>query len=129
MYNNITSPVNINSSYAPPTNRYEFHLSIIDFENNIKSIKKIESKPHSKLIKFNDKIKFTDIKQFKIMISHEMDSSSLDYSLEGTLDNNKTTYIQQNNNIFIEFTNNTNGYSLCSCSLTINNIFVSPPNY
>ena len=29
----------------------------------------------------------------------------------------------------IVVTNNNNGYSLCSCSLTTNNIFVSPPNY
>jgi len=101
----------------------------MDSKKSVKSIKKIESKPHSKLIKFSDKIKFTDIEFFNMTVSHEIDNSSLDYSLEGKVDNNKTTYIQQNNNIFIEFTNNTNGYALCSCSLTINNIFVSPPNY
>jgi len=129
IYNTITSPININNGYAHPINKYRFFLYIYDTNNNEICIKKIESKPHAKLIKFSDKIKFSEINNFKVIISHEMDSNMLDYTLEDVININQTTSIHQNDNIFIEFTNNNNGYSLCSCSLTTNNIFVSPPNY
>lgn len=130
-YNTIspTSPINIKNDYAHPINKYIFYLYIYDSNKNEKHIKKIELKPHSKLIKFSDKIKFSDITNFKVIISHEMDNNALDYSLEDNINTKQTTSIHHNNNIFIEFTNNNNGYSLCSCSLTTNNIFVSPPNY
>jgi len=124
MYNNATPPMNINNSYAQPANKYIFELYIYDINNNEKYIKKIESKPHSKLIKFSDKIKFNEMTNFKVIVSHDMD-----YKLEGIVNNKQTTSIHQNEHVFIEFTNNNNGYSLCSCSLTTNNIFASPPNY
>jgi hypothetical protein len=128
---NTSIPINIknNNGYSQPTNKYIFYLYIYDSKKNEKCIKKIELKPYSKLIKFNDRIKFADINSFKVIISQEIENNILDYNLEGNINTTQTTYIQQNENIFIEFTNNTNGFSLCSCSLTTNNIFVSPPNY
>ena len=64
MYNNATPPMNINNNYAQPANKYIFELYIYDINNNEKYIKKIESKSHSKLIKFSDKIKFNEMTNF-----------------------------------------------------------------
>ena len=129
MYNNITETININNGYSQPTNKYIFELFIYDDKQNETHIKKKELKPHSKIINFNDKIKFDDIHSFKIYITHELDGNTLDYSLEDDIKIGQTTSIHHNDYIFIEFTNNTNGYSLCSCALKIHNIFMSPPNY
>jgi len=125
-----TSPINIqnnknNNGYEQPINKYIFELYI----NDSNCIKKVETKPHSKLIKFNDKIKFTDILMFKINISQTSNDNIIDYHLDGTINHEQITFTKYNDNIFIEFTKNNNGFALCSCSLKNNNIFISPPNY
>ena len=106
MYNNITESININNGYSQPTNKYIFELFIYDDKQNETHIKKKELKPHSKLIKFNDKIKFDDLHSFKIYITQELDGNTLDYSLEDNIKICQTTSIHHNEYIFIEFTNN-----------------------
>lgn len=116
-----------NYGYDQPTNKYIFELYIND--SNEKCIKKIETKSHSKLIKFNEKFRYIDINTFKINISQVSNNNVIDYNLEGHINHELITCTKSNDNIFIEFTKNNNGFTLCSCSLKNNNIFLSPPNY
>jgi hypothetical protein len=110
--------------------QYIFLLTINS--NNLNLIfKNIEFNKYSHLIKLNNNIKLKDIISYKIQISIISNNIINDFELEGDIDHNSNYSTHKNDNIFIEFTQNDNGYALCSCfytGLDYNRLFVSPPN-
>ena len=51
--------------------------------------------------------------------------------MQGNIIHDQSFYTQKNDNLFIEFSQNSNGFVICNCSfvgLDFNRICVSPPN-
>ena len=51
--------------------------------------------------------------------------------MDGNLNHDNTSYIQKDDNLFIEFSQNSLGFTVCNCSfigMDFNKICVSPPN-
>ena len=111
--------------------QYIFSLSING--NKIKNInfKNIEDTKYSHLIKIDDQIKLDDIESYKVSVKILANNITSYYELEGNIIHNQSSSTQNNNNLYIEFTQNENGYAICSCfytGLDYNKLFVSPPN-
>ena len=123
-----TSPSSIcyslsNSSFD---NMYYFKLII-----NVNGIDRIfsnnEFKKYSNLIKNSHKIKFEEINNYKIVVN----SSENIFELDGKINHLNTYYVNNNNNLFIEFTQDSNGYVICNCyfiNSDLNQLCISPPN-
>jgi hypothetical protein len=108
-------------------NQYIFSLKI----NDNLTFKNIEHNKYSHLIKLDNNIILKNIKNYKVQMSIVSNNTINDYELEGEIEHNGKCFIHKNNNIFIEFTQNDNGYALCTCfytGLDYNKLFVSPPN-
>jgi len=119
---------------APPknTNNNIYELVIFNENKEIKYFKKIINNKYCKLIDFSDKILFSDIKKFTISITTTPYHDNNSLFMEGNVDHKLDSYTKNNSYIYIEFTQNSLGYTICNCYkiLTDNNkIFVSPPNY
>ena len=111
--------------------QYIFLLSI--HGNNINNIifKKIEDTKYSHIIKLDDKIKLNDIESYKVSVTVITDHISCDFELEGEIVHQQTSSMDRNSNLYIEFSQNENGYAICTCfytGLDYNKLFVSPPN-
>jgi len=121
-------------SFSDPNNqiiKYLFELRITLISDDKKVFRNLESNIHSNLIFLKHKIKFTDIKDFDIIVSKLPFDCSFNYELNGSINQDNTSYSQKNENIYIEFSQNSNGYTICNCSFVGNNfsnIYVSPPN-
>ena len=84
---------------------------------------------HCKLINTKDQIKFDEIKTFRINVRKIPEE--MNYQMEGKIIQDQSFYIQQNENLFIEFSQNSNGYTICNCSFVGFDSFKicsSPPN-
>ena len=128
----LSIPIKYNFSDYNIINQYIFSLVING--NNIPenlTFKNIEQNKYSHLIKLGNNIKLKDIKNYKVKISVISNNIINEYELEDDIEHNRKCSIHKNNNIFIEFTQNDNGITLCSCfyiGLDYNRLFVSPPN-
>jgi hypothetical protein len=138
-----TQPVNITNNkiknnYSHPIGpSYLFELYIsnkdprqsLSSSDDIKHFERVFQKEMSKswcqLIKPSDRITINDIKYYRITVTRINDCDIITTS-EGTIDIGRS-YTTTNNNIFIEFTNNSNKYITCSCFYINNNSIVSPP--
>ena len=105
---------------------YYFKLII-----NVNGINRIfsnnECKKYSNLIKNSHKIKFEEINNFKIVVN----SNENTFELDGSINHLNTYYVNNNNNLFIEFTQDSNGYVICNCyfiNSDLNQFCISPPN-
>jgi hypothetical protein len=125
--NILISPKNIN------VNQSDFYRDNKSTDDKIKTkyFRNLEELKYSHLIKLNHKIKLDDITNYKASVTiirpEENDSS---FELEGVINHNQSSSTQSNNNLYIEFTQNDNGYAICSCFYTgmdYNKIFASPP--
>lgn len=110
---------------------YLFELIINSQIIGKKYFKNLEKTKYSHLIKLNHKIKLSDIKSYKAYVSVLPSECSSICEIEGDINQNESSSTQRSKNLYIEFTKNDMGYTMCSCFYTDNDqykIFVSPPN-
>ena len=113
------------------TSRYLFELVINGQYIGKKYFRNLEESKYSHLIKLNHRIQLAEINSYKASVSIYPADLPMTYELEGQINKDQSSSTQRGNNIYIEFTKNDMGYTLCSCfytGLDHNKIFVSPPN-
>jgi hypothetical protein len=133
----ITKPVNIRyarnyygfSDSSHNINKYLFELIIKGKTIGIIYFKNIEDTKYSHLIKLIDNIKLSDIDSYvaTITIANE---EHINYELEGIINQTESNSTQRSHHMYIEFTKNDIGNTLCSCFYTgadHHKIFASPP--
>jgi GH43 family beta-xylosidase len=125
--NSLSNYYSSNNSFD---NIYCFNLKIITNKNNYINEKQFScynTKKYANLIKTSHKIEFDNIKAFEVTLSYGDNS----FSLKGDINNTLSSYIEKNDNLFIGFSQDSFGNTICSCYLlnkNINNLCISPPN-
>lgn len=111
--------------------KYLFELIINYDSNNKKIFRKIESDKHCDLIEQEDNIKYNEIKNFKLSISKLPADNTFNYETEGLINQEQSYYNKSENEIYIEFSQNSSGTTFCRSSfigIDFTKICVSPPN-
>ena len=137
--NNKTQPIPINyarnnygySDFNNNTNKYLFQLFIYGKNIGKKYFRNLEDNKYSHLIDLYHKINLADIEFYKVSVSTFPSELPTIYNLNGKINQNESSSTQRNDNLYIEFTQNDNGFTICSCfyiGMDHNKIFVSPPN-
>ena len=135
--NDYSNKIKYSKSYhafSDPYNQiqnYLFELNIIMNDNEKKSFIKLESDKHSNLIFIKDQIKYNNIKTFKIYVKKIPDEYPLNYEMQGNIIQDQSFYTQKNEDLFIEFSQNSSGTTFCRSSfigIDFTKICVSPPN-
>jgi hypothetical protein len=113
------------------TSNYLFELIINGQTIGKKYFRNLEKSKYSHLIKLNHKIKLSEINSYKVSVSIYPTNLPIIYELEGQINKEQSNSTHHSNNLYIEFTKNDMGFTLCSCfykGLDHNKIFVTPPN-
>jgi hypothetical protein len=111
--------------------QYIFSLTINSKNINNIIFKNIENNKYSHLIKLDNQIKLSDIEFYKVSVKVLSSNIIFDFELEGKILHTQSSSTERNSDLYIEFTQNENGYALCTCfytGLDYNKLFVSPPN-
>jgi hypothetical protein len=111
--------------------KYFFDLTINPNSNNKKIFIKLENGKHTELIEVNDRIKYSDIKDFKLLVTKFPYDTTFNYELKGTINQEQSSYIQRENEIYIEFSQNSAGLTFCRSSFIgfdFSKMCISPPN-
>lgn len=122
----LTEAIEYNLSHNLYGNLYLFNLKIITTDGE-KIFKYNETTQHSNLIKSSDKILYSDLKKYEVTINY---NDNL-YHLTDSIYQNSSFYTGQNNNMFIDFSQDDLGYTICTCyyiTKDINTLCISPPN-
>lgn len=110
---------------------YLFNLKITLKDGSNKNFIKIEKKKYSDLIELEDNINYGDITKYSIEISKiPFDEKKL-FKIEEKFNNMTNSYNKRTEDIYIEFTKNSNNKVLCRCyfiGVDFDSIFISPPN-
>lgn len=107
-------------------NIYLYDLKIIT-KNGEKRFSYTESKKYVNLIQLNDKLYYNDLEEYELIVNYK----DTYYSLFGKINNNLSYNTNNNNNLFIEFSHDNSGYTICTCyflNKDINILCISPPN-
>jgi hypothetical protein len=121
-------------SYSNPNNeiqKYLFELIITLNKFEKKTFRNLENSKHSNLININDQIMFSNIDSFRIIVSKLPSEDSIIYQLDGKINQLHSVHSQKDDNIYIEFSQNSNGYVMCNCSFVgfeFSKYCISPPN-
>jgi hypothetical protein len=147
--NPIVIPYEKNTyGYSNPSRnkpQYSFELKVEGHIFGTKYFKKIEEYKYTELINFDHKIKLSELDTYEltlILIDFNSCQENIQqiqpiqpietvFKLTGNISKDTTHSTQHNNNLYIEFTKNSAGYTLCTCfytRLANNKIFISPPN-
>lgn len=106
-----------------------FYFKLIIKVNNIDTIFINSGKEKfSNLIRFSNQIKYDQINSFEIQIKF-FDNT---YLLNDNISNQSSCFSKQENNIFIEFSQDTNGFTNCICYFIeddLTTLCISPPNW
>lgn len=97
---------------------YEFILKIELKDGKEKLFKKIQSNAYAKLILFDDLLNFKDIEGYKLSLKIKSNIEE-EFELIDKLEE-VSFYSNNNNNLFIEFSQNNLGYVLCNCHYITN---------
>lgn len=136
--NNRTQPLTIRYSKSmygfsdsnSNSNRYLFELMINGCFGS-QYFKNIEENKYSYLIRLNHMIKLSDITSYKASLSiFPSDEEDMNFELEGIINQDESSSTQRSENMYIEFTQNDMGNTMCCCFYTgadRNKIFASPP--
>ena len=141
MTDSRSSPINIPKKYTkskysfnvPPSDSSTFFFELeIEFNDNKKKMfRKIEDKKYSNLILLEDNIEYSKLKKFNISITKIPSHDTKKYYMEDTFNKKSNYYSNKNNDIYIEFSKNSVGLTLCNCyyaGIDFTETFVSPPN-
>lgn len=121
-------------SFSDPYNQiqnYLFELNIIMNDNETKKFIKLESEKRCNLIIVKDQIEFKNIKTFKIIVKKVPGDYLFTYQMSDNIIHEQSYYVQKDDNLFIEFSQNSNGYAMCNCTFIGYDswrISASPPN-
>ena len=63
---------------------------------------------------------FIDLDKFKVTVTKITNENISNFNLSGKIDHTKSSFSDSNSNIFIEFSKNDMGYTLCNCILLNN---------
>ena len=101
---------------------------VIKINNNDTNFIYSGKQKFSNLIKFSNQIKYDQINNFEIQINFFNNT----YLLNDNISDQSSSFSKQENNIFIEFSQDTNGFTNCICyfiedDLTM--LCISPPNW
>ena len=135
---NITSSTPIliptlpkNTSYRLTNDSFDklycFDLTIITKNNICKSFSCYNTKEYANLIKTYHKIEFDNLDKYEINVIY----GDISFKLKGQINNNMSSYIDKNDNLFIEFSQDAFGHTVCTCYFlkkNINCLCISPPN-
>ncbi len=126
----IPSPTKI-SSYTLSNDSFDklycFDLKIITRNNNCESFSCYNTKEYANLIKTSHKLEFNNLDKYEINVIHGDNS----FKLKGEINNNMSSYVDKNDNLFIEFSQDAFGHTDCTCYFLKKNIdflCISPPN-
>lgn len=106
---------------------YHFNLKIINNNNNEQIFSSCNNKEYANLIKPSYNIEFNNLKQYEINVFHQEQF----FILKGEINNDLSTFVDKNENIFIEFSQDCFGNTECTCYFLNKNIdilCISPPN-
>ena len=84
-------------------------------------------KKFSNIIKYSNQIKYDQINNFEIQIKFFNNT----YFLNDNISNQSSFFSKQENNIFIEFSQDSNGFTNCICYFIeddLSTLCISPPN-
>jgi hypothetical protein len=84
-------------------------------------------KNFSNIIKYSKQIKYDQINNFEIQINYFGNT----YFLNDIITNQSSSFVKQENNIFIEFSQDSNGFTNCICYFIeddLSTLCISPPN-
>jgi len=119
---------NYNLSNDSFDNLYCFDLKITTKNNQEKkTFLCYNTKEYANLIKTSHKIEFDNLDKYEINVNH----GDISYKLKGEINNNMSSYVDKNDNIFIEFSQDAFGHTDCTCYFLKKNIdclCISPPN-
>lgn len=121
-------------SFSDPNNqiqKYLFELVIILNSGEKKIFRNLENDKYSNLIFFKHQIKFSYIKNFTICVSKLPFDMSFNYELEGDINHEQSSYSKKNDDIYIEFSQNSNGFTICNSTfvgMDFSKAYISPPN-
>jgi len=126
----------INSQYTYPNsnNGYTHFMYSLTINENLPKhqiFTKVEKHKHCILIDEFDKINYNDIKTFHLHISTFPINFNYIYELSGIINHEQSSYNQQENGVYIEFSQNSSGNIFCRSSfidVDFNKICISPPN-
>jgi hypothetical protein len=140
MSDSKTSPINIPKKYTkskfsfnePPSDssHYFFELDI-DVNGIKKKFKKIEDKKYTNFIDIKDNIKYNELGLFEVKISKFPNTDFSPKILKDKIEQNNNSYSIKKNDIYIEFTKNDLGNTICNCyyaGIDFTQMFISPPN-
>jgi hypothetical protein len=124
----IASPTSISCSLSTENfdKTYYFKLKL-KLNNKETFFYSSENKNYSNIITSVNKIKYDDINYYKITVN----SLNSTFELDGNINNQSSSYVNQANNLFIEFSQDYFGYVNCTCyyiNNDLNNLCISPPN-
>jgi len=133
----ISNPIRYSKSWHSFSNpngglqKYFFDLTIITNSGDKKTFRKLESSKHAELIESNDEINYCDIKEFKLVVTKMPFDITFNYEIEGKINQDQSSYNQRENEIYIEFSQNSAGLAFCRSSfigVDFSKMCVSPPN-
>ena len=83
------------------------------------------------MIDIEDNIDYSNISHYKIEITKLPFEESKYFYIDEDFNNQVNSYSKRSEDIYIEFTKNTNDKTICRCyfiGVDFNSIFISPPN-
>jgi hypothetical protein len=136
-----SSPINIpkkrsKSKFSfnyPPSDSSSYYFELeLDLNNSKKKMfRKIVDRKYCHLVELDDKIDYNNIKKFKITILKIPQRDSGISIMQDTIKDSESNYSKKENDIYIEFTKNNVGFTVCTCyfvGVDFTNTFISPPN-
>jgi hypothetical protein len=108
-------------------NYFRFNLKIVNNNDNEQMFSSHNNKEYANLIKTHHRIEFNNLKKYEINIFHKEQF----FILKGEINNNLSTFVDKNENIFIEFSQDCSGNTDCTCYFlkkNIDSLCISPPN-
>jgi hypothetical protein len=108
-------------------NYYRFNLKIITTNDNEQMFSSYNNKEYANLIKTYHNIEFNNLKQYELNILHKEQF----FILKGEINKDLSTFVDKNENIFIEFSQDCSGNTDCTCyflNKNIDSLCISPPN-
>ena len=140
MTDSRSSPIQIPKKYvksnysfnAPPSDftKMLFELEI-KINDKIKTFRNFEESKWTNFININDKILYKELGDFKVSITKIPSVENSTQTFKNKINKNQNSYSTKENDIYIEFTKNDIGYTICNCyyvGINFTDMFISPPN-
>lgn len=120
----FSSPFNFN-------NKYLFDLNIKFTDKTEKRFRRLEEKKKSAIINIDDDVEFKKMESFDLSVTLIPDGIQDSHVMVGKIPHDVTTHIQNDEKLFLEFSQNETGKTICYCYFLGNDIIhygVTPPN-